>query len=455
MNTHVERQRCNQASHCKGAPPRRQRGAVVVLTAIAMLVLLGIAAMSLDGGHMILNNARLQNIVDAAALNAARVLSDESSAGASASVAAGLADVAARNILETNVDDTGYSEFDDDTFTTKTVIHFSTTLNPFVPDEASDVGDTMPRFVRVTVSDVELLEWFMQIFGLSKAVTVSAVSGPLQQRPCDLLPLVLCLREDVIAEPDYIDGVSGVGGFFFGELAVMKIAAGDDKTVGSGNFQLLSLPGGNGGKNVMLNLAGAFGSCPSEFKTKPGNTVGPVVKGLNTRFTDPTNPQLDPDLYKADNVDAEYLDGIPDPLLEHTEETVSPHISWDENALESIICDENTGVGPGNDFTEFCHGGNYSIAYAANEGWATATDPDRVGRFLRRIVTAPIADCGETKGSVVLTPEAFGEFFLIQPVIQKGDEAEIYGELIGGGLAPIPEGSTRIVLYKDPDRVDS
>src|SRR3990167_7694831 len=54
--------------------PKRQGGAVIVLVAVAMAAMLLMAALALDGGHMLVNKTRLQNSVDAAALSGAKTL---------------------------------------------------------------------------------------------------------------------------------------------------------------------------------------------------------------------------------------------------------------------------------------------------------------------------------------------------------------------------------------------
>ena len=48
---------------------KKQSGSVLVLIVIAMLAMLGIAGLAMDGGHAMLNKTRLQNTVDAAALS--------------------------------------------------------------------------------------------------------------------------------------------------------------------------------------------------------------------------------------------------------------------------------------------------------------------------------------------------------------------------------------------------
>jgi len=447
MNTHVERQRYNQARLCKGAPPRRQRGIVIVLTAIAMLVLLGIAAMSLDGGHMILNNARLQNVVDAAALEGAAVLSNNGTSQQAAD--------AAEALLLSNVGSVssfGYQEINaelgGDPANINAVIDFNDML---VSGEWAEPDEFSYTFIRVTVSNLPLQTWFMQIFGLSKGVSVSAVSAAVRSDNCDVVPVVLCAAPD--ADPD-----DPLGGYVDGELSVLKLAAGDDSDLGPGNFRLLKLAQGNGPPNVAKNLAGSFAGCPDTFETKPGNNVGPVVKGINTRFFDPTKPPLSkPEgLYQADYFDNEdpspHFPGDPDdPALSYDNETKT--INWDGVPLNPQCAHFDNGL-----FREFCFSGgdsNYSQAYADDTReipWALNS-----GRFERRIIGVPVATCdGDTGGSVPADVIGLGCFFLMQPAIQKGTEAHIFGEFIAGcSTFPFPEGDADIVLYKDPDREDS
>jgi len=410
-----------------------------------MLVLLGIAALSLDGGHMILNNARLQNIVDAATLEAAKVLSD---GGDSAEAAK-----AAHLLLLDNVDDSGYEEISAEIVVndeaTVAVVDFSDRLDVFAAHPPED--DISYRFVRVTVNNLPLQTFFMQIFGLSKGTSVSAVSAGLHDISCDIVPLVLCgtRSPDGTSIDDYVDG----------EITALKVAAGDDSDVGPGNFKLLKLAEGNGPPNVMINLAGAFDDCPKDFVTKPGNTVGPVVKGLNSRFEDPTHPPLSKSgLYKADNV-VDYPGEPGKPALTYDDATKRIGLNGDdlEPVTPSLLPQLCSSTNEEN--IEFLEGvclPDYIQQYAdsTDPHWVFGTPP---GRFERRIVGVPVAECsGDDGGSTGAEVFALGCFFLLQPVIQKGDEAHIFAEFIEEcSESPFPENQRKIILYKDPDRVDS
>ena len=69
------------------ALPQRQRGAVIVLVVIALAAMLLMAALALDGGHMLVNKTRLQNAVDAAALSGAKTLQQVMGSGNAGSLA--------------------------------------------------------------------------------------------------------------------------------------------------------------------------------------------------------------------------------------------------------------------------------------------------------------------------------------------------------------------------------
>jgi len=450
MNTHVERQGYNQTRLCKGAPPRRQQGAVIVLTAIAMFVLLGIAAMSLDGGHMILNNARLQNIVDSAALEGAKVLSN----GGSSAQAAG----AAEAHLARNACGLGYQEIAEEMVvvcdlpnppTIKTGVVGIDFNNILEIDGWSVPGIASFTFIRVTVNDLPLRPWFMQIFELSKGVSVSAVSAAKKNEICDFLPLVLCA-----GDPD-----AAFGGYTHGEVAVLKEAAGDEHTLDKGEFRLLKLPKGNGPPNVMINIAGGFDGCPTDFITKPGNNVGPVKKGLDTRFFDPTVPQL-VNKFEADNHPFyagggpdDPPDDPPDPKLTF-DQLGDGKIRWGDREIESP-CEAEAN---GDDFTEHCLGRNYTTAYNTTASFHL---DENVGKFHRRKVGVPIVNCEAGGGGTIpVDPIAIGCFFLLQPVQQgKGGEANIFGEFDTSCSVELPllDGAAKIVLYKDPapNRPDS
>eukprot|EP01034_Spumella_vulgaris_P046448 gene46448-biopygen39554 len=63
---------------------RRQRGAVAIIAAIALPILIGFAGLALDGGRLFMQKTELQNAADACALAASRELTCDPAAGACA-----------------------------------------------------------------------------------------------------------------------------------------------------------------------------------------------------------------------------------------------------------------------------------------------------------------------------------------------------------------------------------
>ena len=119
--------RQSQRSKMLSSTPRRQRGIVAVIFTIALVVMLGMVGLALDGAHGMLNKTRLQNTVDAAALSAAKTLDQTDDTV--------LATVEALAMFFTNASETGNAEiaasYAGGQLTVS--VQFSTTLHPFVP----------------------------------------------------------------------------------------------------------------------------------------------------------------------------------------------------------------------------------------------------------------------------------------------------------------------------------
>jgi len=431
MNAHLTRQRHAQTTFRSTALPRRQRGVVAVLTAIAMLVLVGFTAMSLDSGHMILNNTRLQDVVDAATLNAAQTLDETGSTA--------LADAAVIATLNANAADIGYQEIDAALQGGITpVIDYSNTLVPFTS------GSNPPQFVRVTVSSLPLQPWFMQVFGLAKAVTVSAVSGPTLRDPCDVLPLLACGENDPPPGGDF--------GYDEGEIHVLKIAAGNTHGVGNGNFQLLDFAEGSGGKSIRINTAGGFEcgdvSVDDGAETKPGNTVGPLVDGIDSRFIDDSHNHVPTPPFFAD-----FEVGVP--AFELGFEDINGD-GFDQSYQD---LNGNNQGDPGEEVSDTSGLSYNHTSYLLDYAGPPAHDSNSP-RYERRVVTVPVGECaGNVNGTGHVDLYGFACFFLLQRPIQHGGAAQIYGEFIDPeeycGIPDPGNKTTKIVLYKDPDKVDS
>ncbi|CAH0533933.1 hypothetical protein VST7929_01810 [Vibrio stylophorae] len=395
--------------------PKQQQGMVVVMVTAALLLLLAFMAFAIDVNHAIVNKARLQNSVDAAALAAAVVLDNGEDTTA--------AQNAANTTLATAASQLGNHELD---FANANVsIQFSNDPQTF-PDNS--FNPNLDVYVRVHVADMPLTGFFMGLFNLDKAVDASAVAGPSASLVilCNVVPIAVCADS----------GAGSTGsqflGFNYNETYAIKMASHQNSPMGPGNFQLLDF--GSGANTVRNALAGGYDGCirlDETVQTKPGNTVGPVAQGLNTRLNIYQGGGMNSTSYPPDR----YVAQPSTPASQDNQGNVSqPNWGYSDYLAEISNCPG------GSDCTS--------------------------GPAGRRILPVPMVDCaGSTGGTTQLDVFALGCFFLGQQVPNSNGQggAVVFGEFIedctasngSTGTTPNNVGPNRIVLYKDPNRGDA
>ena len=389
-----------------------QACAILPIIAIGLLVLLAGAGLAIDSSHAFLNKTRLQNAVDAAALSAAKTLNE--TAGNTV-----LATAHGSEVFETHLQ--GELENDTPTLT----FEFSDALTPFPSNT------TTPRYVRATASDFSLAVWFANVlpgFGDELTLGSTAVAGPIPLgggQVCDIAPVLVC-GDPADTNPD--DGT--VFGLNYGNDADTQCLKSSTSTkkndnnstlpdecqepldsVGPGNFQLIELSCGSGSNCVRESLAGEYQACMNSFDavaTKPGNSVGPVTQGLNTRF-------------------GEYSGSVN--AVDHPPDLVS---TWPitYSSYESAYYNEQFNQLNG-------------VAY-------------------RRVMAVPIGNCSApASGQSDIPLLGFGCYFLKEPTVSSGQDNWIKGHLIedcevSGSPGEIPDSlgsgfsTYKIILYNDP-----
>ena len=400
---------------------RQQRGVAMPLVAVGLIAMLAIVGLAVDASHALANKTRLQNTVDAAALAAAKVYDQTED------IADG--DAAALGVFGINADGAGNQELNAayDAGDISIVVQWSETLDPFV---SAGIGP----YVRVIASNFSITASLTAVLGITDLdIRASAVSGPSPtiNSACNIAPMVVCAADP--NDPELF-------GFEANQLEVLKSAAGNQSEIGPGNFQLIRI-NCPGGACVRENMAGGYDGCVNGGQTvesEPGNTVGPSVQGLNTRFGIYSGP-VSPDDYPPDVVVDE-----PNPPVTYDDDTDT----IEQN--NSPVDDQSIDFG----------WEQYQAAVAA--GSLDYPPPD--GAYERRVLTLPVAECtGGAGGQTTLDIVGFGCYFLLQRAKQKGNEAQIFGQFIEGcnaGGMPGPDpvsgpGPYRIQLYKDPDSQDS
>jgi Flp pilus assembly protein TadG len=420
----------NRLQHVVQTAPREQRGVVMILVVIGMAAIIGVVGLALDSGHAMLNKTRLQNTVDAAALAAAKTLdqtADES-----------LSTAAANAMFASNAANPGNREIGEAYAAGKfsVTVEYSSTLNPFTP------GTSPAAYVRVRALGFTMPVWFSAVVGATgKQASASAVAGPSPtiNQACNIMPMMVC-------------GDPSAGAPFFGYTAnepeVLKSSTTNGNwEVGPGNFQLIRLGDGQGGADVREAMAGGYDGCLTagdNIETEPGNTIGPVVQGFNTRFGSYLGPMSGTQTtYPPDVV-------VKQPV---------PPLSYD--SATDTITQSGSPITDGSqidynydDYTASVDAGQYDYQPA----------PNGVGAFQRREVAIAIGNCdGTTSGQGQVPLLGFGCFFLLQEAEQKGNESYIYGQFLedcraGGMPGPAPTnipGPYVIQLYRDYSSTDS
>ncbi|TPG86082.1 Tad domain-containing protein [Pseudomonas mandelii] len=416
--------------------PRRQEGSVSVLMVIALAAILMMAALALDGGHILLNKARLQNAVDAAALSGAKTLSEVTGGVNVASTTR----TAALNTLTQNANATGNNELATaigGSVGTFAVVELASTIGgPFAYP-----GPTNAKYVRVSVPSYRLTGFFwnfVQSFGTggpgNKAVAAIATAGPSPTSPCDLAPLMIC------GDPTK----SSPFGFNFGDLQVLKTAAGNSSPIGPGNFQLLDF--GSGGSTVREDLAGGGKVCRNvgdNVQTAPGNKAGPTSQGMNTRFGIYNGP-LNTSDYPSDLVTTSSS-----PAITWNDKSTPPRAEYKGQPVTASNGDLSAGGQALLDYNDWL--ASSAACVAAGSGCQSN------GVFERRMLKVVIGDCtGKNSGSTSIPVLGFGCYFVVQPLDGGGQESQIFGQFVRqceGDNVPGPNpsgdfGPQIIQLYK-------
>lgn len=394
----------------------RQRGVILIMLAVSMTALLAVVGLALDVGHAYLNKTRAQNLADALALAGASVLNTH---GSQPQAQAAMAELFNRNVSSTgNAELRGKLAFQD------LDIRYSSSLYPFV------AGSPNPRYVRVQITSLKLQSWFVRVLGVNTLpVTASATAGPsvaLSPIVCDATPLLAC---GDASQPPASNG--SFWGYTPGSIQLLK-ATTSTKTycVGAGNFHLIS-QADEGASALREVLAGNQQGCADfshGIETKPGNTIGPSIQGLNTRF-------------------GEYLGPMSGRQGEYPPDVLTTE------AQTSIKLPSSSCVGGQSLALDF-NWQTYQQAVASSD----FSYPPPVGVFERRILRIAIGDCANTSkqgGKTTVPYLGMGCFFLLHKIRNQDDG--LYGEFIRdctqdgvpGNNPGVSNGPFKILLYEN------
>ncbi|HKJ72312.1 MAG TPA: pilus assembly protein TadG-related protein [Gammaproteobacteria bacterium] len=266
----------------------RQRGAILPMTAILIVVLLAMVGLALDYGRMAVWKGRLQNAVDGAALAAATELDARSDA-------IDRAEAAAKNMLKPQ----GVSLEDEDL----DITFYETIGSENDPAGSGKVETTSPadaHYVQVAINEWPVNLIFIPILNLlpgdpvasQEELNVRALAGR-HFYMCNYPPMMICNPYE--AEGKSLTQAVEDGDLKPGDMLILKYQSGQSSW-GPGDFAFL-LPSdedGNfatGAKSLGEYLANPNrqGCTPRTVHTRTGSVQSWPVWGWNTRF----------DLYKG------------------------------------------------------------------------------------------------------------------------------------------------------------
>jgi len=281
---------------------RQQRGAYMVMMAILIVILIGIAALAIDVGRVLMMRTDMQNAADAAALAAAAELDADNNAQDRARAAA-------RDLLEHDArfarvtELLGATGLPDGAFEFFCVIGSETDVSPsdpgfsdfcsgslVEPEKYASTSDEDTHYVRVTLdpslagdgdrftADLIFLP-VLRSLGINAAETASAVTRALAGRSfftCNFPPMALC------------DPWENEGSSFRNEMPKgghIELRS-QGESWAPGVFGFLKAKEGPGAKNLSEYLADPdlVGCNPAIVTSEPGAKAQPSRRAINTRF---------------------------------------------------------------------------------------------------------------------------------------------------------------------------
>ena len=247
----------------------RQRGAIAVVVAVSIAVLIGFVGLALDLGKLYVAKTELQNSSDACALAAARELTGASATQLTIAEAAGIATGSANRVM---------FQTEPVALAANSSVTFSQTLNGSYQPKFEDETAKLMKYARCTVSRSGIGGWFIQMLNAlpgisigSQTVATTAVATIAPAQTNCALPVAICDEKLSTLAP---------GQWIAGAL--------DPMAANKGSFRWVDFGSKGGGAREIKDILSGTGVCDlpsvgSPILLKPGNNNG-VDDAWNTRF---------------------------------------------------------------------------------------------------------------------------------------------------------------------------
>jgi len=385
--------------------PARQRGAIAVVAAFSLIVLMVVIGLVLDLGHLYVTKSELQNAADSCALSAARELNDLSAGATDRAISAGIT-AGNRHSIDFQAVDMAAPGMG----IVRADVSFGDTRDGTYYDQVRPTTIYVRCAPRETnVKSVAL--WFMGMTGMADStLSVEAVARTVGgQGPC-AIPLAMCTTASP-STPNL--------GFITGTWYSGRLSAGSALM---GNYDWVRFEG-QGGKTLGETLAGQ-GMCnlgPERVDAEPGVTGG-AAQAWNTRFGLYSGQWNDIDLYPPDGTGYAYT---PNRLDKHGNTLPG---SWPaaepQNAYPNYVTRANVSHDPFNPTALLADNGKPVVlpgSPAPLDSGLHATKGQE-----RRMVFAPVISCTDwapnKKNMEVLD---YACALMLSPIDDPGTEARL------------------------------
>lgn len=189
---------------------RREHGAVAIIVALSLAVLIGFAGLALDLGKLYVARTELQNAADSCALAAAQALTGASGNQLDIAEAAGSTTGAMNKVL---------FQSEGVAVPTENIRYASALSGPYMAKSDAAASATPIKYVECTVQKNGIKNWFIQVLNVlpstqtpigDQTVVARAVASVMPSQTTCALPVALC-SADITGKPigTWLEGVVG------------------------------------------------------------------------------------------------------------------------------------------------------------------------------------------------------------------------------------------------------
>jgi Flp pilus assembly protein TadG len=385
---------------------KKQKGAVAIIAALSLPILIGFAGLALDLGRLYVEKTELQNASDACALAASRELTcDPAALPAGTQCAPSFlinAENSGRTVAHLNRADFQSANLNDAQISSSD-IKFSTTFAPNSSYLSRTAGaNPASKYVMCTAHQTGIIPWFMQVLGAgNQSVSAQAVATLAPAQANCAIPMGMC-------KLDAAPATNPFAGLTIGQWVTSKLNAS-----ATGSFDWIDFTPPNGGASELADLLAGTGACsvpPPPTQVGEQGKITSLAQAWNTRFG----------LYKGSY---KITTSSPD----YTGESYTPS-SWPSksNAYGGAYAGTGTAI------PNFLTARNQHLPYQANDGlninMGGVTTTSSAGHLNsgadRRLATAPVVDCAAWKASKPQTVPILGYacVLMLHPIDKDGDE---------------------------------